>query len=54
VVLFSHIVQIKKECIPNLSKNSVSAGTLIANNLPMQHLQLSYEDSIAFIKLPYY
>jgi len=39
MVLFPRIVQIKKERVPNLSKTSVSEGTLIAKNLPIQRLQ---------------
>jgi len=39
LVSFSRVVQIKKKRTPNLSKTSVSAGSLISNNLPMQRLQ---------------
>jgi len=39
MVSFSRIVQITKERTPNMSRNSVTACTLIANDLPMQRLQ---------------
>jgi len=39
LVSFSRVVYIKKQRTLNVSKTAISAGTLIANNLPMERLQ---------------